>query len=43
MTLGGYFDDVGSFCEHVWLIFRALDQLGHLDGTQGTPEEAMHH
>ena len=35
MTLGGYFDDFGSFCEHFWLIFRALHQFEHPDDPQG--------
>ena len=39
MTLGGYFDDFGSFCEHFWLIFRALDHFEHPDDPQGPPGE----
>ena len=40
-TLGGYFDDMGSFWEHFYSIFRALDQFEHPDDPQGPPEETI--
>ena len=41
MTLGGYFDDFGSLCEHFWLIFRALDHFEHPDDPQGPPDQSI--